>query len=245
MARRSDKDRSNRPRPFVEPRRFWHATAVRLVVAECSIDYTGRLSAHLPFARRLIVVKADGTVIVHGDKGHKALNWMSPPNTIIERPGAWTVTGSGGDRLEITIAGIHSDATIELGNEPGLQKAGSEYELQWLLAQSPDVIEPGARLVTREFPTDLGPVDLLLRASDGGTVAVEVKRVGELQAVEQLSRYLDRLNGDSSLAPVRGILVAQTIKPQTRVLATSRGIACVEVDIEALAGRAERDPTLF
>ena len=218
---------------------------MRLVVAECSIDYTGRLSAHLPLARRLIVVKADGTVIVHGDKGHKALNWMSPPNTIIERPHDWSVTGSGGDRLEITIAGIHSDTTIELGNEPGLQKAGSEYELQWLLAQSPDVIESGARLVTREFPTDLGPVDLLLRAADGATVAVEVKRVGELQAVEQLSRYLDRLNGDASLAPVRGILVAQTIKPQTRVLATSRGIACVEVDIEALAGRAERDPTLF
>jgi RecB family endonuclease NucS len=156
---------------------------VRLVVAECSIDYTGRLSAHLPLARRLIVVKADGTVIVHGDKGHKALNWMSPPNTIVERSHGWTVTGSGGDRLEITIAGIHSDTTIELGIEPGLQKAGSEYELQWLLAQSPDVIEPGARLVTREFPTDLGPVDLLLRAADGGTVAVEVKRVGELQAV--------------------------------------------------------------
>ncbi len=218
---------------------------MRLVIADCSIDYTGKLSAHLPLARRLIVVKSDGTVIVHGDKGHKALNWMSPPNTIFERPDGWTVTGPGGDRLEITIAAVHADTTHGLGVEPGLRKAGSEYELQWLLALSPDLIEPGARLVTREFPTDLGPVDLLLRASDGGTVAVEVKRVGELQAVEQLSRYLERLNGDASLAPVRGILVAQTIKPQTRVLATARGIACVEVDIEALAGRVERDPTLF
>jgi len=218
---------------------------VRLVIADCSIDYTGKLSAHLPLARRLIVVKADGTVIVHGDKGHKALNWMSPPNTILERADGWTVTGPGGDRLEITIAAIIEDTFRELGAEPGLQKAGSEYELQWLLAQSPDMIEPGARLVTREFPTDLGPVDLLLRDVDGRAVAVEVKRVGELQAVEQLSRYLDRLNGDASLAPVRGILVAQTIKPQTRVLATARGIACVEVDIEALAGRVERDPTLF
>lgn len=218
---------------------------MRLVIVDCSIDYTGKLSAHLPLARRLIVVKADGTVIVHGDKGHKALNWMSPPNTIFERPDGWTVTGPGGDKLEITIAAVHADTTLELGAEPGLQKAGSEYELQWLLAQSPDLIEPGARLVTREFPTDLGPVDLLLRDAHGGTVAVEVKRVGELQAVEQLSRYLDRLNGDASLAPVRGILVAQTIKPQTRVLATARAIVCVEVDIEALAGRAERDPTLF
>lgn len=218
---------------------------MRLVVADCSIDYTGKLSAHLPMARRLIVVKADGTVIVHADKGHKALNWMSPPNTIVERSDGWTVTGPGGDRLEITIAAVHADTTTDLGAEPGLQKAGSEYELQWLLAQSPDVIEPGSRLVTREFPTDLGPVDLLLRGAGGDTVAVEVKRVGELQAVEQLSRYLERLNGDASLAPVRGVLVAQTIKPQTRVLATARGIACVEVDIEALAGRAERDPTLF
>lgn len=218
---------------------------MRLVIADCSIDYSGRLRAHLPLATRLIVVKADGTVIVHGDKGHKALNWMSPPCTIVERDDGWTVTGSKGERLDIAIETIRSDSSVDMGAEPGLQKAGSEDELQWLLAQSPDAIEPGARLVTREFPTDLGPVDLLLRAADGATVAVEVKRVGELQAVEQLTRYLDRLNRDASLAPVRGVLVAESIKPQTRVLATARGIACVEIDLEALAGRAERDPTLF
>jgi len=218
---------------------------VRLVVADCSVDYSGRLSAHLPLARRLLVVKADGTVIVHADKGHKALNWMPPPCTILERPDGWTVTGARGERLEIAIAHKHLDTTVDLGLEPGLRKTGSETELQWLLAQAPDEIEQGLRLVSREFPTDLGPVDLLLRDTDGGTVAVEVKRIGELSAVEQLSRYLERLNGDASLAPVRGILVAQTIKPQTRVLASARGIGCVEVDFDRLAGRVERDPTLF
>jgi endonuclease len=218
---------------------------VRLIIADCSVDYTGRLSAHLPMARRLLVVKADGTVIIHGDRGHKALNWMSPPCTILERPEGWTVTDAKGERLEIAIAEKHLDTTVELGAEPGLQKTGSETELQWLLAQNPDEIAPGLRLVTREFPTDLGPVDLLLRDPDGRTVAVEIKRVGELPAVEQLSRYLERLNQDPTLAPVRGIIAAQTIKPQTRVLARSRGIDCVEVDFDRLAGRAIRDPTLF
>jgi RecB family endonuclease NucS len=215
---------------------------VRLVVADCSVEYTGRLSAHLPTARRLLVVKADGTVIVHGDRGHKALNWMAPPCTILERREAWTVTGARGERLEIAIAQIHLDTTIDLGAEPGLRKTGSETDLQWLLAQSPDAIVLGSRLVAREFPTDLGPVDLLLRDPDGGAIAVEVKRVGELAAVEQLSRYLERLNRDASLAPVRGVLVAQTIKQQTRVLAHARDIECVEIDFERLAGR---DPTLF
>jgi len=218
---------------------------MRLVVADCSVDYTGRLSAHLPAARRLLVVKADGTVIVHGDRGHKALNWMSPPCTILERPGGWTVTGARGERLEIAIAQIHLETTLDLGAEPGLRKVGSETDLQWLLAQSPDAIAPGMRLVAREFATDLGPVDLLLRDAGGAAVAVEIKRVGELASVEQLSRYLERLNRDASLAPVRGVLVAQTIKPQTRVLAEARGIDCVEVDFDRLAGRAVRDPTLF
>jgi hypothetical protein len=218
---------------------------VRLVVADCSVDYSGRLSAHLPHARRLLVVKADGTVIVHGDRGHKALNWMSPPCTILERPDAWTVTGAKGERLEIAISAIHLDTTLDLGAEPGLRKTGSETDLQWLLAQSPDAIAPGLRLVAREFPTDLGPVDLLLRDAAGQTVAVEVKRVGELAAVEQLSRYMERLNRDASLAPVRGMLVAQTIKPQTRVLAEARGIGWVEVDFDRLAGNVVRDPTLF
>jgi len=218
---------------------------MRLVVADCSVAYTGRLSAHLPPARRLLIVKADGTVIVHGDRGHKALNWMSPPCSILERPDGWTVTGARGERLEIAITEIHHDTTHELGAEPGLRKVGSETELQWLLAQSPDAIGPGLRLVAREFPTDLGPVDLLMRDASGGALAVEVKRVGELAAVEQLSRYLERLNRDASLAPVRGVLAAQTIKPQTRVLARARGIDCVEVDFDRLAGRVVRDPTLF
>ena len=218
---------------------------MRLVVADCSVEYTGRLSAHLPVARRLLVVKADGTVIVHGDRGHKALNWMAPPCTILERREAWTVTGARGERLEIAIAQVHLDTTIDLGAEPGLRKTGSETDLQWLLAQSPDAIVLGSRLVAREFPTDLGPVDLLLRDADGAAIAVEVKRVGELAAVEQLSRYLERLNRDASLAPVRGVLVAQTIKQQTRVLARARDIECVEIDFERLAGRVVRDPTLF
>lgn len=218
---------------------------MRLVVADCSVDYTGRLSAHLPMARRLLIVKTDGTVIVHADKGHKALNWMPPPCTILERADGWTVSGARGERLEIAIAHKHLDQTVELGLEPGLQKTGSETELQWLLAQAPEEIGPGLRLVSREFPTDLGPIDLLLRDAAGATVAVEVKRIGELAAVEQLSRYLERLNGDASLAPVRGILVAQVVKPQTRVLAAARGIDWVEVDFDRLAGRVERDPTLF
>jgi RecB family endonuclease NucS len=218
---------------------------VRLVIADCSVDYSGRLSAHLPMAKRLLVVKADGTVIVHADKGHKALNWMPPPCTILERREGWTVTGARGERLEISIEHTYLDSSFDLGIEPGLRKTGSETELQWLLARSPDAIAPGLRLVSREFPTDLGPVDLLLRDAGGSTVAVEVKRVGELAAVEQLARYLERLNGDASLAPVRGILVAQTIKPQTRVLARARGIECVEVDFDTLAGRVARDPTLF
>lgn len=218
---------------------------MRIVVADCSIDYVGRLHAHLPPARRAIIVKADGTVIVHADGGHKALNWMSPPCRIEERPDSWTVTGANGERLEITIAATYADWRVDLGTEPGLRKSGSEAELQALLAVNPEVVEPGARLVSREYATDLGPVDLLLRAADSSTIAVEVKRVADLSAVEQLSRYLERLNRDGSLAPVRGVLVGQTIKPQTRVLATSRGIGCVEIDFERLSGTAEPDLTLF
>ncbi|HEX9713479.1 MAG TPA: endonuclease NucS [Actinomycetota bacterium] len=215
---------------------------MRLVVADCSIDYAGRLTAHLPMARRLIIVKADGTVVVHADQGHKALNWMSPPCAIAERPDGWTVTGAKGETLDIAIAEIHADIAYHLGREPGLLKTGSEAELQMLLAQQPEVIEAGARLIQREYPTDLGPVDLLLRSAADETLVVEVKRVAELAAVEQLSRYLERLDG---LGSMRGILVAQTIKPQTRVLAEARGIGCVEVDFEMLAGRAVPDLTLF
>lgn len=218
---------------------------MRIVVADCAVDYAGRLSAHLPAARRVILIKDDGTVVIHADKGHKALNWMSPPCRIVEEDGLWTVTGDKGERLLIAMHAIVSDTSIALGEEPGLIKSGSELELQALLAAAPDVMESGARLVAREYATDVGPVDFLLRDADGGAVAVEVKRVGELPAVEQLSRYLERLNRDASLAPVRGLLVAQTIKPQTRVLAAARGIGCVEVNIDVLAGRVQPQPTLF
>lgn len=218
---------------------------MRLVVADCSIDYTGRLSSHLEPARRLILVKDDGTVVVHADRGHKALNWMAPPCRIEERPDGWTVTGRGDERLEIAIAAIVSDLVVHLGDEPGLLKTGSEKEIQALLAADPGEILAGSRLVAREFETGIGPVDLLLRDDADAAVAVEVKRVAELAAVEQLTLYLERLNADASLAPVRGLLVAQTIKPQTRVLAAARGIGCVEVDFEVLAGRRVPQPTLF
>lgn len=218
---------------------------MRMLVADCAVVYTGRLTAHLPPARRLLLVKNDGTVIIHSDRGHKALNWMSPPCRVEEREDGWTVYGEKGECLEIRIDAIHSDTAMHLGDDPGLQKIGSEQELQILLAAFPDAIEPGSTLIQREFLTDIGPVDLLLRDAHDHVVAVEVKRVGELSAVEQLTRYLERLNGDASLAPVRGIIVAQTIKPQTRVLAASRDIGCVEVDFERLAGMVEPDLTLF
>lgn len=218
---------------------------MRLVVADCEIHYSGRLSAHLPRARRLLVVKADGTLLVHADTGSKPLNWMTPPVTILEHEDAWIVRGPRDDRLDITIYEIVSQTTVELGEEPGLRKTQTEDELQALLARTPEVIGPGLVTVRREHPTDLGPVDILLRDSEGNTVAVEVKRNAELDAVDQLTRYLERLNQDPMLRPVRGVLVAQRIKPQTRVLAEARGITCVEVDFEVLAGRADPDLTLF
>jgi len=209
------------------------------------VSYVGRLRAHLPHARRLIIVKDDGTVIVHADKGHKALNWMPPPCTIVEHGSGWTVTGGKGEVLEITITEFHSDAAFELGFEPGLEKSGSEVELQALLAAAPEVIEPGARLISREHPTDLGPVDLLLTDPAGGTIVVEVKRVAEIDAVDQLVRYLERLEPDSRLRPLRGVIAAQRIKPQTRVYAESRGIATREIDFDRLSGVREPDLRLF
>lgn len=170
---------------------------------------------------------------------------MSAPCSIIEREDGWTVTGGKGETLEMTITEVHADIAYHLGDEPGLLKVGSEKELQALLAAAPDAIEPGARVVQREFPTDLGPVDLLMRSAADETLVVEVKRVAELAAVEQLCRYVERLRADRSLAPLRGVLVAQTIKPQTRTLAEARGIACVEVDFDLLAGLVEPDLTLF
>lgn len=216
-----------------------------MLVAECSIDYVGRVHANLPLARRLILVKADGTLIVHADAGGKPLNWMSAPCRIEEREGSWTVTGANGDRLEISIERVVSDETIELGAEPGLRKSGSEAELQALIAATPEAVIPGARLIAREFPTDLGPVDFLLRGPDGSTLVVEVKRVAEIAAVEQLTRYVQRLRRDPTLTPVRGVLAAHTIKPQARTLASAREIECVEVDFDVLAGRTQAEQTLF
>ena len=218
---------------------------MRLVVATCTVDYAGRLSAHLPEATRLLVVKADGTVLIHADAGSKALNWMSAPCRLVEGPGGWTVTGARGERLEIAISAVHADVDAELGQEPGLTKTHSEAEIQQLLAGSCDCIEAGLRLVRREHPTPIGPVDLLCLDEHGGAVAVEVKRVGDIDGVEQLTRYLAYLERDTTLRAVRGIYVAGTVKPQARTLAQDRGITWVEVDFDVLAERREPELTLF
>jgi RecB family endonuclease NucS len=210
---------------------------MRLVIARCSVDYEGRLSAHLPMATRLLMVKADGCICIHSDGGaYKPLNWMVAPNVIREAPDTWVVTNRKGETLTITIDAILLDSTHDLGDDPGLQKDGVEAHLQELLALDCEAIAAGLRLVRREHPTDIGPVDLLCRDGDGRAVAIEVKRRGEIDGVEQLTRYLERLNRDPMLRPVRGILVAQVVKPQARVLAESRGIAWVEVDYDALRG---------
>jgi RecB family endonuclease NucS len=210
---------------------------MRLVIATCSVDYAGRLSAHLPMATRLLMVKADGSISIHcDDRAFKPLNWMNPPCRIAEDDKQWVVTSPKGESLTITIEAIHSDISHELGTDPGLQKDGVEAHLQELLAEHCEVLGPGLRLVRREFPTDIGPVDLLCRDVDGGAVAVEVKRTGDIDGVEQLARYLERMDLDPMLAPVRGIFAAQHIKPQAKVLAAARGIACVEVDYDTLRG---------
>jgi RecB family endonuclease NucS len=219
---------------------------VRLVIATCSVDYDGRLTAHLPLATRLLMVKADGSVSIHADdRAYKPLNWMNPPCRIVEAPDRWVITSTKGETLTITIDEVHADVTHELGVDPGLQKDGVEAHLQELLAADPTVLGEGMILVRREYPTDIGPVDLLCRDADGAAVAVEVKRSGDIDGVEQLTRYLERLDRDGRLRPVRGVFVAQRIKPQAKVLAASRGIACVEVDYDELRG-IERDTlTLF
>jgi len=219
---------------------------VRLVIARCTVDYVGRLTAHLPSATRLVLVKADGSVSVHADdRAYKPLNWMSPPCWLREADGVWTVTNKVGERLVLTMEEVLADATHELGVDPGLVKDGVEAHLQELLAAHPDALGPGLTLVRREYPTAIGPVDLLCHDADGGCVAVEVKRRGEIDGVEQLSRYLSLLNRDPLLAPVVGILAAQEIRPQARVLATDRGIRCVTLDYDALRGMAPTDATLF
>ncbi|MGD9750943.1 MAG: endonuclease NucS [Acidimicrobiia bacterium] len=214
---------------------------MRLVIARCTVDYNGRLDAHLPEALRLIMVKADGSVMVHADGGaYKPLNWMNPPNRLTEDGATWTVTNPKGETLTITLHDVLADHRHDLGQDPGLVKDGVEAHLQELLAADPSALGEVLLLVRREYPTDIGPVDLLCRDAEGRAVAVEVKRRGEIDGVEQLTRYLDRLNRDPSLRPVRGIFVAQQIKAQAKVLAADRGIACVEVDYDELRG-IERD----
>jgi RecB family endonuclease NucS len=219
---------------------------VRLVIATCSVDYAGRLTAHLPLATRLLLLKADGSISIHADdRAYKPLNWMNPPCRITEEPGRWTVTSPKGETLTITIEEIHADLSHELGIDPGLQKDGVEAHLQELLAANCTELAQGLVLVRREYPTDIGPVDLLCRDAEGGAVAVEIKRVGDIDGVEQLARYLERLDLDGRLRPVRGIFAAQRIKPQAKVLAEARGIACVEVDYDALRGIETDYLTLF
>jgi hypothetical protein len=219
---------------------------VRLVIARCSVDYIGRLTAHLPAAVRLLMIKADGSVSVHADdRAYKPLNWMSPPCRIEEAPGVWRVVNKTGEELRIIFEEIFHDTSYELGVDPGLVKDGVEAHLQELLAAAPHTLGDGFTLVRREYPTAIGPVDLLCRDPAGTTVAVEVKRRGEIDGVEQLTRYLDLLRRDPLLAPVTGVFAAQEIKPQARVLAQDRGIRCVVLNYDALRGIVRDDLTLF
>ena len=219
---------------------------MRLVIARCSVDYDGRLTAHLPEAMRLIMVKADGCVAIHADGGaYKPLNWMNAPNRLVEHDDHWTVTNPKGETLTIHLHEVVADSAHELGVDPGLSKDGVEAHLQELLAADPTVIAEGLTLVRREFPTDIGPVDLLCRDAEGNAIAVEIKRRGEIDGVEQLARYLERMDRDPLLRGGRGVYVAQVIKPQAKVLAESRGISWVEVDYDVLRGAREADLTLF
>jgi endonuclease len=245
---------------------------VRLIIARCSVDYMGRLTAHLPLATRLIMIKADGAVLIHADSGTKALNWMppgsrvtiapvqesddfdrgsyeplnwmSPPCRLTEEPGRWSVTNKAGETLAITITEVISDTSVDLGVDPGLVKDGVEAHLQELLATQLELLGDGWRLVRREYPTPIGPVDLMCRDDAGRSVAVEIKRRGEIDGVEQLTRYLELLNRDPLLAPVQGVFAAQEIRPQARVLAVDRGIRCVTLDYNRMRGMEPED-TLF
>jgi endonuclease len=219
---------------------------VRLLIARCQVDYAGRLTAHLPMATRLILVKADGSVSIHADdRAYKPLNWMSPPCTLAEGDGMWTVANPAGERLVITLDEVLHDSEHELGTDPGLVKDGVEAHLQELLAEHVETLGTGWRLVRREYPTAIGPVDLLCRDHEGVTIAVEVKRRGEIDGVEQLTRYLDLLNRDPLLSPVRGLFAAQEIRPQARTLALDRGIACLTLDYDALRGLDDPHARLF
>ena len=219
---------------------------MRLVIARCTVNYIGRLEASLPEATRLIMVKSDGCVAIHADGGaYKPLNWMNAPNEIREFPDRWEITNPKDEKLIITMLEVLSDSTHELGDDPGLSKDGVEAHLQVLLAADPCVIEAGLTLIAREYPTAIGPVDLLCRAADGTTVAIEVKRRGDIDGVEQLGRYLEYLRADSSLGVLRGVFVAQSIKPQARTLAETRGLGWKEVDYDELRGRRVDELRLF
>jgi RecB family endonuclease NucS len=222
---------------------------VRLIVARCEVTYTGRLTAYLPESTRLLLLKADGSVLVHADAGgYKPLNWMTPPTVVEEHDGVIVVrkrAGRSEDRLEIRLHEVLSDVEHEMGEAAGLEKDGVERDLQEALAARPETLGDGLRLERREWPTDVGPVDLMCRDADGGWVAVEVKRIATIEAVEQLSRYLERIRLDPAKAGCRGLLAAQQLRPQAVVLAESRAIGCVEVDLATLRGGREPELTLF
>jgi len=222
---------------------------VRLVVARCEVTYSGRLNAYLPEAIRLLVFKADGSVLVHADSGgFKPLNWMTPPTVVEDGEGLIVVrkrAGRSEDRLEIRVAEVLAEFEHELGEDAGLEKDGVERHLQEALAERPDVLEDGLRLVRREWPTEIGPVDLMCRDAEDGWVAVEIKRIATIEAVEQLTRYLEVIRPDPAREACRGILAAQTVKPQARTLCEARGLGCVAVDLELLRGEREPELTLF
>jgi endonuclease len=222
---------------------------VRLIVAHCEVSYTGRLTAFLPMSTRLLMLKSDGSVLVHADAGgFKPLNWMTPPTVIEEDADRIVVrkrAGKSEDRLEIRLHEVLSDSSHEMGEAAALEKDGVERDLQLELAAQPGALGEGLRLVRREWSTDLGPVDLMCRDSDDGWVAVEIKRIATIDAVEQLSRYLERIRLDPALAACRGVLAAQQLKPQAVTLAESRGIECIEVDLAVLRGEREPELTLF
>ncbi|MFJ9780515.1 MULTISPECIES: endonuclease NucS [Amycolatopsis] len=219
---------------------------MRLVIARCQVDYAGRLTAHLPMATRLLLVKSDGSVSVHSDdRAYKPLNWMSPPCWLIEDGKIWIVENKQGEKLVISIEEVFHDYSQALGAEPGLQKDGVEAHLQELLAEHIKTLGDGYTLVRREFPTAIGPVDIMARDADGKSVAVEIKRRGEIDGVEQLTRYLELLNRDPLLAPVQGVFAAQIIKPQARTLAEDRGIRCLTLDYDELRGIESDEFRLF
>ena len=223
---------------------------MRLVIAQCTVDYLGRLTAHLPSARRLLLVKADGSVSIHADdRAYKPLNWMSPPcwltETTDEQLSVWVVENKAGEQLRITISEIEHDSSHELGIDPGLVKDGVEAHLQELLAEHIELLGQGYTLVRREYMTAIGPVDILCRDEQGRSVAVEIKRRGDIDGVEQLTRYLELLNRDPLLAPVAGVFAAQQIKPQARTLAQDRGIRCLTLDYDSMRGMDNDEFRLF